>query len=186
MADRAAQQAALNESTNEPSTDPVNDSSNEAKPNAEKVDAGKVDAAFWLAFGRAPTDQEHRASIDFLAAQTLRITSAADDESSTVDVLTGKLPYRDGQAVILDPDSKQRLFRIPHDKRLSPSDFTIEAYFQVRSIYETGAVRMIASSGRGTLLYPVGSFGVTGKGSRRKPQTLVMQIFGETDQRILG
>ena len=139
----------------------------------------KIDAAFWLAFGRSPTDEDRREALGFLDAQTQRIASATIKMNTTVDALTGKLPYRDGQAVVLDPESKQRRFEIPHKEGLNPSNFTVEAYFQVRSIYDTGAVRMIVSKWNGDHRLPGWGFGVTGKGSRRKPQTLVMQIFGK-------
>jgi hypothetical protein len=57
--------------------------------------------------------------------------------------------------------------------------FTIEAYFQVRSIYDSGTVRVIASKWNSNNAAPGWSLGVTGKGSRRKPQTLVLQLFGD-------
>jgi hypothetical protein len=69
--------------------------------------------------------------------------------------------------------------RVDHDERLKTADFTVEAFVQLRSIYDTGAVRTIVSKWSGNGGKAGWGFGVTGKGSRRKPQTLVMQLHGE-------
>ncbi|MFN9236425.1 MAG: hypothetical protein ACK6D4_17475, partial [Planctomyces sp.] len=58
--------------------------------------------------------------------------------------------------------------------------FTIEACFQLRSVFDSGAVRTIAARWDGNTQHSGWVFGVTGKGSRRKPQTLVLQLFGKT------
>jgi len=88
-----------------------------------------------------------------------------------------KLPYRDGQAVRFDIKNPSLQLSVPDDHALDVGDFTIETFFEIRSIAETGAVRTVvgkwgASSRSGW------KFGVTGKASRRKPQTLVLHAFG--------
>ncbi len=148
----------------------------------------RVEQAWWHAYGRAPTHEETSSSLAFLAQQIERI-SAGTPQTTTTDIATGKLPYRDGQALLIATDAKKRL-RVPHDPQLSgsgpatadgtvrPADFTVEAFFQLRSIYDGGNVRTIVSKWTGATDKPGWSLGVTGKGSRRKPQTLVFQLHG--------
>jgi hypothetical protein len=59
-------------------------------------------------------------------------------------------------------------------------EFTVEVCFQLRSIQNSAAVRTLAARWNGDKKVPGWSFGITGTGSRRKPQTLVMQLFGTT------
>jgi len=58
-------------------------------------------------------------------------------------------------------------------------DFTIEAFFRLDSIYSTGSVRTLVAKGTGEVTKPGWAFGVTGKGSRNTPQTLVLQLSGD-------
>ncbi len=145
--------------------------------------ATRIDRAWWAVYGRAPTAEESSSASAFLAQQVERISRGGSAEASTTDIATGKLPYRDGQAVLVLPDAKTRL-RIPHDSRMDEAegsgaaDFTVEAFFQLRSIYDNGNVRAIVSKWAGNGTKPGWSLGVTGKGSRRKPQTLVFQLHG--------
>lgn len=149
----------------------------------------RVEQAWWHAYGRQPTHEETSSSVAFLAQQMARISADAP-QATTTDIATGKLPYRDGQAVLIAADGKKRL-RVPHDPQLNmsgvaaadgtarPADFTVEAFFQLRSIYDGGNVRTIVSKWTGAGDKPGWSLGVTGKGSRRKPQTLVFQLHGD-------
>jgi hypothetical protein len=57
-------------------------------------------------------------------------------------------------------------------------DFTIEAFIQLRSVYASAAVRTVAAKWDGNVKAPGWAFGVTGKQSRRKPETLVLQLVG--------
>ena len=92
----------------------------------------------------------------------------------------GRLPYRDGQAVIVNPEDKPLRMSINSRDSLISDEFTIEACIQIRSIQQTGAVRTIAAQWDGNSKSVGWTFGVTGKGSRRKPQTLVLQMFGQS------
>ncbi len=138
----------------------------------------RVTAAWWLAYGRAPTPEELRAAMQFVQAQ-VDLTRLAANEVDTTDVPIGKVPYRDGQAVLIDPEKNAQRYQTPHADCLNTADFTVEAFFQIRTIYDSGAVRTIVSKWDGNPGHPGWSFGVTGRGSRRKPQTLVMQIHGK-------
>jgi hypothetical protein len=78
--------------------------------------------------------------------------------------------------VDIAPKREKAGFQVPVADARPERDFTFEAFFQVRSIYESGSVRTIASQRDGN---GAGwAFGVTGKGSRRKPRTMVIQLWG--------
>ena len=96
------------------------------------------------------------------------------------------MPYRDGQAMMFDPKTEPQALFVPDHKKLDVTDFTVEAYFQIRSVYETGAVRTIVAKSNSDRAKPGWLFGVTGKGSRRKPQTLVLQLLGNDAQDKFG
>lgn len=86
---------------------------------------------------------------------------------------------REGRAAQLVPESGQERLVIPHDTAFPRGDFTIEAFVNVKSAYPTSAVRTIASKWDGNKGHPGWSLGVTGAGSRNKPQTLVLQLCGD-------
>ena len=52
-------------------------------------------------------------------------------------------------------------------------------FFQLRSIYSGGAVRTLAAKIGSPDAHSGWLLAITGKGSRRKPQTLVLQLFGK-------
>lgn len=138
----------------------------------------RITTAWWLAYGREPTADELRASLQFLQTQ-IEQTKLAANTADTTNVPIGKVPYRDGQAVLIDPENTSQRYQASHDDCLDTGDFTVEAFFQIRTIYDSGAVRTIVSKWDGNPGHPGWSFGVTGRGSRRKPQTLVLQLHGK-------
>jgi len=129
-------------------------------------------------YGRSPTHDELNYANQFLIDQQ----SIIEKNFGTVtadEVVQSKLPYRDGLAITIKPSDASSRMRVDHDERLKTADFTVEAFVQLRSIYDTGVVRTIVSKWSGNGGMAGWGFGVTGKGSRRKPQTLVMQLHGE-------
>lgn len=130
-----------------------------------------------IALGRDPESFEIDAALDFLGTQASTI-NIAEATSAEAKFLHDKIPFRDGHAAIVS--SKQLPFVGPVISTPEGSDFTIESFFVVRSIYETGTVRTIASCWSGNMAETGWNFGITGKGSRRKPQTIVMQMVGKT------
>ena len=88
------------------------------------------------------------------------------------------------------PDACEILIQalpVPHADMLPKGDFTVEAFIYPRSVADTAAVRTIAGKWAGNLKEPGWGFAITGKGSRRKPQTLVMQLYGmQNDLAYLG
>jgi hypothetical protein len=136
-----------------------------------------VERAYRLAFGRKPGKEEIASALEFLREQARRIDPAAAG-SAAAKFLHDKLPYRDGQAAVLSPAGPQKRFEVPHDARMPAADFTVEAFFRLDSVYDTGAVRTVAAKWDGNVKAPGWGFGVSGKRSRRKPQTLVLQLVG--------
>ncbi|MFH5804040.1 DUF1549 domain-containing protein [Alienimonas sp. DA493] len=142
-------------------------------------------AVAWRAvLGREPTDGELATCVEFLREQTRRAKEAAETKGGEPDdsgLKFAEFPTRDGRAVVSTPGDPAPLFA-PHVEPLGDplagGGFTVEAFFQINSVYESGSVRTLVSKWDGGRSEPGWGFGVTGKGSRRKPQTLVMQMFG--------
>src|SRR5262249_34417190 len=141
------------------------------------ADAPLIDAAFRLTFGRLPTDAERARAGKFL--QKLPGTAETPVAQAT-SFRSEKMPYREGRAAVLQADSPQVRFQVP---KLSPAldgDFTVEAFVLLRSLYDDASVRTIISKGRGRKTGPGWSLGVTGRKSAFKPQTLVLQLMGDS------
>ena len=68
---------------------------------------------------------------------------------------------------------------VPCQPSFPGGDFTAEAFIVLKSVYETGEVRTIVSHWDGDRARPGWSFGVTGRQSRYKPQTLVLLLRGD-------
>jgi hypothetical protein len=143
--------------------------------NPDAADGPLIDAAFRLTFGRPPTDSERLRAGKLLqqpggvAAPTVAGTSFRSE----------KMPYREGRAAVLQPDSPQARFQVPKLAPALDGDFTIEAFVLLRSLYDDASVRTIASQWTGTKSRPGWSLGVTGRKSAFKPQTLVLQLMGD-------
>ena len=141
----------------------------------------QVAAAWERVYGRPATSDELQSSIEFVQSQAKRQLELQQRQSESFGIIeTSKLPYRDGQAVRFTNSGPNLELKVSHDKSFNDADFTIEAFFQLRSIDEGAAVRTIAAKWNGDRTTPGWGFGVTGQGSRRKPKTLVLQIVGKT------
>jgi hypothetical protein len=107
--------------------------------------------------------------------------------SSRAAFVPEKMPFRDGQAAALDPSSPQRMLRVTDSATLiQDGGFTVEAFVLLRSVYDSGNLRTIASKWRGLQKEPGWSLGVTGQQSRRKPQTLALQMVGKKRDGTFG
>ena len=138
----------------------------------------RVERLWWVVFGRQPTSDELNHTTSFLQAQEQMRASDRQEDGVPSNVTTGQVPYRDGQAVLFEDQPHQERFQVPADNRLDVDDFTFEAIFQLRSVYESGAVRTLGAKMARLDSRSGWLFGISGKGSRRKPQTLVLQVFG--------
>ncbi len=144
---------------------------------AGTTSAERIDHAYRMLFGRPAESIEIAAASEFIDAQRRRIDVIQAD-SAEAKFEYGKIPFRDGQAAVMTPAHPP--MRSPQPPEIVNHDFTVEAFVVLRSVYDSGAVRVIASAWSGNEQQPGWSFGVTGKGSRRKPQTMVLQLVGKT------
>jgi mono/diheme cytochrome c family protein len=137
----------------------------------------RIDLAFRLAFGRAPTSAERQSALAFLSEQARRIRPA--DQRAAVEEEVGRLPFREGRAAVLTPGGAQSHFEASDDARLHGERFTVEAYVLLRSVFDDATVRTIASHWDGNTKGAGWVFGVTGKKSAYKSQMLVLQMWGQ-------
>jgi mono/diheme cytochrome c family protein len=133
--------------------------------------------AFRLCFGRDPSASLLDAAHNFIEQQAKEISGAVDSEAATF--VSEKMQTREGLAAQLTPFTSQERLTVPHDSALPRGNFTVEAFINVWSVYPSGAVRTIVSKWDGEKGHPGWSLGVTGMGSRNKPQTLVLQLSGD-------
>lgn len=145
----------------------------------------KVNALWRQVYGRAPHSDELNYAMEFLKQQQAIIEQKVEPVEAA-EVAQSKIPYRDGLAITIKPNDASSRMRVSHDDRLNVADFTVEAFVQLRSIYDSGTVRTIVSKWAGNGGKAGWGFGVTGKGSRRKPQTLVMQMYGKKKDGTFG
>ncbi len=148
------------------------------KEGRSATDEELVASAYRLAYGRAPTPEERTAAVRFLREQARRINPR---EIVGPGFYSEKMPYREGKAALLQPTGPQVRMQTPDSPDFPTGDFTIEAFVLLRSVYEGGTVRTIASHWGGDRKRPGWSFGVTSKKSAFKPQTLVLQLWGGKD-----
>lgn len=138
-------------------------------------------AQIWRdAFSREPSSEEVQGALAFIETQQKLIEDAEQtlEAEQLAELPVGKMPYRDGQSLLIQAGKDQELLLIDDHSKLNAQDFTIEVFFQLRSIYDSGSVRTMVSKVSTKGPATGWTFGVTGKGSRRKPQTLVLQAFG--------
>src|SRR5207244_2588471 len=81
--------------------------------------------------------------------------------------LTEKMPYREGQAAVLQPGGLQNRLQVADSPDLPTSTFTVEAFVLLRSVYDDASVRTIAAHWGGNKMRPGWSFGVTSTRSAR-------------------
>jgi hypothetical protein len=136
-------------------------------------DPDRVGEAYRLAFGRKPTDEEQAAGMRFLREQAGRIPTP---RATTIAFVSDKMPYREGKAALLSPSSPMHRFEVACPATKPTGEFTIEAFILLKSVYEDGSVRTIAAQWDGDKAHSGWALGVTGRQSKHKPQTLVLQL----------
>ncbi len=130
-----------------------------------------------LAFGRDPAAGEIESVQQFLAGQEKMIAARKQPVQETPFV-SDKIRFRDGHGALFAPGSAQERLGVPKIDDLPDGDFTIEAFVHLRSTADDAQVRTIASHWDGVKGHAGWSVGVTGKKSRYKPGTLVLQLSG--------
>ncbi len=140
-------------------------------------DEEKIDIAFQFALGRAPQPRERAILLSFLDDQAKRVKPA---KAAPAPLETGKLPFRDGKAVILTPGKSPIRLQAPDSPKLATDVFTLEAFVMLRTPFDDGTVRTIAAHWNGDVKSSGWALGVTGKKSSYKPQMLVLQLWGDS------
>ena len=147
-------------------------------PQDQRTDEKIIEQLWWLILNRAPTAEEVAMALQFVT-HPVSSEKTMENTAPAPNLVTSKMPYRDGQSLLFQEGQELPLIAVLDDTRMKLDDFTIEVYFQPRSIYQSGAVRTLAAKWRGGL-DPGWALGITGHGSRRKPQTVVLQMAGKT------
>ncbi len=142
------------------------------------TDEERVVRAYRLAFGRAPASDELAGARKFLEEQARRI-DPNEAGSAAAAFLHDRLPFRDGQAAVFSPGGAQQRLDVPHHAMLPDGDFTIESFFVARSVYDSASVRTLVAKWNGDTKAAGWGLGISGKQSRRKPQTVVLQLIGK-------
>ncbi len=148
----------------------------------EKAQPGEavaqIQLAYKLAFGRKASPEELLTATEFLAEQAA-LSDAVRLTSGQASFVPGNVPYRDGQAALLEPDSEQTMFRVEDTAALPlEGPFTIEAFIVPRSVAKSGSLRTIIAKWDGDNKGAGWTLGITGQGSRRKPLILALQLIG--------
>jgi hypothetical protein len=141
----------------------------------------RIRAAYRSLYTRDATSDELALARKFISVQRKQITPIADPGSN---FQYAKMPYREGRAAVLAAGNNGPKLMIPEDDKFPTTDFTIEGFVILRSMFEDGTVRTIASQGNGDSQRPGWAFGVTSKRSRYKPQVLVLQLFGNNEKGV--
>jgi Protein of unknown function (DUF1553)/Protein of unknown function (DUF1549)/Planctomycete cytochrome C/Concanavalin A-like lectin/glucanases superfamily len=135
-----------------------------------------VERAYQLVFNRPPSAREHTAAVKFLREDLKQV---APVRATSVAYVSEKMPYREDKAAVMSPAGPMDRFEVPNSPALPQQDFAVEAFVLLRSVYEDGQVRTIASHWDSNNKHPGWAFGVTSKKSLNKPQTLVLQLCGQ-------
>jgi len=141
--------------------------------------ASQVRLAYQLAFGREAHADEASAAQSFLTHQAAQ-ADAKRLASGQANFVPGKVPYRDGQAAFIDPESAQTMLTV-NDSAAMPLNgaFTIEAFFVPRSVSDGSDLRTIAAKWSGKMTDSGWSLGLTGQKSRRRPLSVALQVVGK-------
>jgi hypothetical protein len=149
-----------------------------------KTPAETVEAAWRLAYSRAPTEAERARAVAFLTRP--QVANSAPTQGSTLSTqhsssvdqkpLTKSMPQLGSQAIYVRNARPDDLLRLADSSSLPTEDFTVEAYVLLDSIYENASVRVIASKWDGQNDHPGWSFGVTSAKSKHQPRNLILQL----------
>ncbi len=135
-------------------------------------------------YAKDPNEYELKQALGFVENQTRLIARLHSAEENEI-IETGKLPYRSGQAVRFVAEKSELQLTVPELTKFEDTDFTAEAFFQLKSIDSGAGVRTLVAKWNGALSQTGWGLGITGQGSRRKPQTIVLQLVGQlTDGKV--
>lgn len=153
---------------------------------ADQTQTEESVTALWKElFQRTPTQQELELTLLFLEEEMNRLEQQEPEQlADQIDL--APFPSQMSQALKLtESQSIKRPFADP-SLVISDRDFSVTVQFQVDSIYSSGAVRTLVSRWAGSGRAPGWAVGITGKGSRRRPQTVVIQLYGRKTDGSFG
>ncbi len=155
----------------------------EARRRANSSDsAAAAEAAFRMAFGRKPDDAEISSAVKFLSAHSTAEKSTVHEkpkvniELTTAAPVTQTMPQRGGQAVLIRNGNANDMLQLPEAAPLVSTEFTVEAFVQLESIYDNSDVRVIAAQWDGDHSHQGWAIGVTGEKSKYQPNQLILQM----------
>ena len=134
----------------------------------------QIRLAYQLLYNRQPSSDELSEAEYFLQEQAAKLPA---QKTSTAPFIVESMPQRDGKAVVLAPHTNQERL-VTSGVNLPNEDFTIEAVVLLRSIYDSGELRYVASTWNGDKTKAGWALGITGAKSQRKPQMLALQVLG--------
>jgi len=129
-----------------------------------------VRAAYRQVLGHDPSPTALRDAVQFLERQAADVKPRRPQ----LDNFARRKGVQLGKA--------NELLRLDNAKTLPDADFTIEAFVQLRSMYESAEVRTIVSQWSADTRQPGWSLGITSKKSAYKPLNLILQMTGDASK----
>ena len=148
-----------------------------------------VAMALEAAFGRPAKPAEVKSALDFIQGQKRIIEG---DTAPTIELasplvdakpLFGRGVPDIAQGIQFRPGSSFEKIHVIQNADREGDEFTVEAIVYLDSLYSDGSVRTIVSRWNNDKGSKGWSLGVTSKGSRHEPGTLIMQMVGDDFQR---
>jgi hypothetical protein len=153
------------------------------KKNPNQEPAALVTEAYRLVYSSNPGAEEKSRGVEFLTSQAKRI---ADSQLNLAQVALATMPGRPGTAAVFSPESGQMRLQVPDNHLMPQNDFTIEGFMLLRSGSDSEALRTLVSCWDGRKNQPGWAIGVAGKKSQYPPQSLVLELIGDTSEDGVG
>ncbi|QDU62106.1 Planctomycete cytochrome C [Planctomycetes bacterium Pan216] len=140
-------------------------------------DREMIETAYEWAYSRKPEHEELERTLAFLERQAGLKPERKETQLKTI--VHSKTDKEGRSALYVREGDVQDRLQVPFSESLPSEDFTIEAIVQLRSLYPSANVRVIASQWDGNHQHPGWSFGVTSEKSAYKPRNLILQLIGD-------
>jgi hypothetical protein len=142
-------------------------------------DDSVVRQAYQLLYGRRPTANEEAAGREFFATQQHRLDRQATSSHAS---LVQRMPQRDGNAAVIDPNLPQTILSVADSAKLPRGDFTIEAHVLLHSIAAESTMRTIAAQWDGNNQNRGWALGVAGKKSIASAGNLILRLLDDSSR----
>ncbi len=149
----------------------------------------RIRHAYLRTTAQEPTSEAIAEALTFLKRQAdhVRRESAAPAPDAAF-AESRDLPRHGMALVVAPPTVAKRLFPVMSGAgtaALEDSGFTVEAVIHLKSLWPDGTVRTVASRWDGDARRHGWALGVTGKGSRFRPGTLILQLVGTDGEGVV-